>query len=684
VKVENDIDCMCSANGEEAEEFLTVSDLTEGKIDPFGMHVGSFVWNLDDNSLRCSVNAHALVGTESISTLDEALSLLHPDDRALFLRDTDKMISEKQLPPRELRVILSDGTLKTLLVAGEFSCDSKGKPIRCCGVVYDVTESKRADEAARNATELRNIITTLSTRLINLPFDDIDAGIQSSLETLGRFFTRVDRSYVFLVSDDGQKVSNTHEWCAEGVTPQRERLQDMSLERLPWLYKKIQNFEVVHIRDVSRLPRAAQAEKREFERQKIRSLIVVPMVLQHVLAGFVGFDSVREKETWTGDIISVLRLVGEIIANAMDRKKAEVRLKQSEEKYRALFDFSGDAILLLKGGRCFDCNEQAERLFGYNRERIIGAFPWEFSPPFQEDGSRSREKALEMISRALTDRPPVFEWLHQKPDGIPITTEVTLTAVHLGDETIVQAIVRDISDRKLAENELELSRQRLQSLASHLISVREEEKSHIARELHDELGQVLTALNMDLKWLGGKLRKSRVALSSKTDRMAELVTQTIRTVKRIQGELRPTLLDNLGLIAALEWQIKELQERTSLDVSFSHPDEIEADEDRAIALFRIFQEAQTNVVRHARASRIEIALSETDDELLLTVADNGKGLGPEDYNKPDSFGLLGIKERVFSLRGQFSIDSKDGTGTRLDIKIPKKPLTLTSGPKNQS
>ncbi|HAR97233.1 MAG TPA: hypothetical protein DCR97_14920, partial [Deltaproteobacteria bacterium] len=118
--------------------------------------------------------------------------------------------------------------------------------------------------------------------------------------------------------------------------------------------------------------------------------------------------------------------------------------------------------------------------------------------------------------------------------------------------------------------------------------------------------------------------------------------------------------------------------------SFSHPDEIEADEDRAIALFRIFQEAQTNVVRHARASRIEIALSETDDELLLTVADNGKGLGPEDYNKPDSFGLLGIKERVFSLRGQFSIDSKDGTGTRLDIKIPKKPLTLTSGPKNQS
>ena len=663
-----------SGHQEEKEERRAISGSAEEMMDPFGMHVGSFVWNLGDNTLRCSANVHSLVGMESISTLDEALSLLHPDDRDRFRRDTEKMISEKQLPPRELRVSLSDGTQKILLAAGEFSCDMHGKPVRCFGVVYDITKSKRADEAARYTTELRSIVTSVSTRLINLPFDDIDAGIRNSLETLGKFFTKVDRSYVFSVSDDGQRISNTHEWCAEGVESQRERLQDMSVEKLPWIYKRLQNFETVCISDVSGLPDAAQAEKREFERQEIRSLIIVPMALQHVLAGFVGFDSVREKQTWTGDTISVLRLVGEIIANAMDRKKAEVRLKESEEKYRALFDFSGDAILLLKGGRCFDCNAQAERLFQYSRDRIIGAFPWEFSPPFQEDGCRSRDKALEMMSRALTDHPQVFEWLHQGQDETPITTEVKLSAVHLGNETIVQAIVRDITGRKLAENELELSRQRLQSLASHLISVREDEKSHIARELHDELGQVLTALNMDLKWLGGKLRKTSSALSSKTDQMAELVKQTIQTVKKIQGELRPTLLDNLGLIAAMEWQAKEFQERTNIDVSFLHPGEIEAGEERATALFRIFQEAQTNVAKHAKATRMEIDLSETGDELLLTVADNGRGLRPEDYNKPDSFGLLGIKERVLTLQGQFSIDSKEGGGTRLDIKIPKRHL----------
>jgi signal transduction histidine kinase len=188
------------------------------------------------------------------------------------------------------------------------------------------------------------------------------------------------------------------------------------------------------------------------------------------------------------------------------------------------------------------------------------------------------------------------------------------------------------------------------------------------------LGQVLTALNMDLKWLGGKLRKTRRALSSKTDQMAELFRQTIHTVLKIQVELRPTLLDNLGLIAAMEWQVKEFQERTNMDVSFLHPGESEADEERATALFRIFQEAQTNVAKHAKATKVDIDLSEMGDDLFLTVADNGRGLRPEDYNKPDSFGLLGIKERVLTLQGQFSINSKEGGGTRLDIKIPKRHL----------
>jgi PAS domain S-box-containing protein len=765
------------------------------------MATGSFIWNVADNTLQCSANVYSLVGVESMSTLDDALALVHPDDRERFRRDMGRMVSERQLPPTEFRVLLPDGTQKTIVAVGEFSSDKQGGPVRCIGFVHDITESKRAAEAAKYAAELREIVTSLSTRFINLQFDDIDGGIESSLETLGRF-AKVDRSYVFLMSDDGKRMSNTHEWCAEGIKPQMERVQNLPVERLPWVYRKLRNFEVVHIPEVSALPKAAGAEKREFRHQEIRSLVIVPMVLQHVLIGFVGFDSVREKKAWTEDIISILRLVGEIIANTMDRKKSEVRLKQgekkyralvqdaysiilrmdtqgivtfcnefaerffgfeakeligknvvgtivpewestgrnlkrliqdmgrnpacylhlvhenqkkngervwiawanrpisvdegqtieilcvgsditerkraeealtkSEAKYRALFDFSSDAIFLLKDGRCFDCNAQAERMFGYDRKAFIGSFPSQFSPSFQEDGRRSSEKARAMMSTALTDMPQIFEWLHQGKDGTLITAEVTLTAVHLGEETIVQAIVRDITDRKRAENEIELSRKRLQSLASHLISIREDEKSHIARELHDELGQVLTALNMDLKWLGGKLRKNRTTLSSKTDRMAELVMQTIRTVKRIQGELRPTLLDNLGLIAALEWQTKEFQERTNLDVSFSHPDEIEADEDRAIALFRIFQEAQTNVVKHARATRVEIDLSETEDQLLLTVTDNGRGLRPEDYAKPNSFGLLGIKERVISLQGQFSIGSETGIGTRLDIKIPKK------------
>jgi hypothetical protein len=140
LKTENNVDGTHAGHREEKEERRATSGSAEEMKDPFGMHVGSFVWNLGDNTLRCSANAHSLVGMESISTLDEALSLLHPDDRDRFLRDTEKMISEKQLPPRELRVSLPDGTQKILLAAGEFSCDMHGKPVGCFGVVYHITK----------------------------------------------------------------------------------------------------------------------------------------------------------------------------------------------------------------------------------------------------------------------------------------------------------------------------------------------------------------------------------------------------------------------------------------------------------------------------------------------------------------------------------------------------------------
>lgn len=802
-KKEGVVDSLKSKHADTAgnrESGDTVAPVFEDAQEQRKIGVGSFVWNLEDNSMLCSANAHSLVGLDSVSSLDEALLIMHPGDRERFLSEMAEMIAERQTRPIEFRVVLPDGSEKVLFGVGEFGYDSQGKPIRCSGIVCDITESKRVDEALKYTVELRKIVASISTRFINLNFADIDEEIQNALQRLGEF-AHVDRSYVFLLSDDGKTMSNTHEWCAQGITPQMQRIQQMPIDRLPWLHERMRRFEIINIPEVSILPRPAKAERTEFRTQKIRSLIVVPLVLRRVLAGFVGFDSVRENKTWPEDIVAVLQLVGEIIANAIDRKRAEMRLKRSEEKYRALveeafsmilrmdtqgtitfcnefaqrffgfsseeligknvvgtivpeyestgrdlrwliedigrnpgcylnnvnenrrkngelvwiawtnrpvynenggaveilcignditerklaeealtkseakyralFSCSSDAIFLLKDNRCIDCNSQSERMFGYSRDAMIGYATAKFSPPFQPDDRKSVEKAQEMVVKALTGEQQVFEWVFERQDGTLFNTEITLTVVYLGDETLVQCIVRDITDRKVAETELEISRKRLQSLANHLISVREDEKCNIARELHDELGQVLTALNMDLKWLGGKLRKSRAVLSSKTDQMAELVRQTIQTVKRIQGELRPSLLDNLGLIAAMEWQVKEFQERTKLDVSFLHPDEIETDGNRAIALFRIFQEAQTNVAKHAKATRVVIDLSETQDYLFLTITDDGRGIRAEDYNKANSFGLLGIKERVSSLQGQFSIFSKDGVGTTLDIKIPK-------------
>jgi signal transduction histidine kinase len=233
------------------------------------------------------------------------------------------------------------------------------------------------------------------------------------------------------------------------------------------------------------------------------------------------------------------------------------------------------------------------------------------------------------------------------------------------------ALVREIAERKRAEDHLRKSEENLRALAAHLQSVREEEWTRISREIHDELGQALTGLKMDLKWVADRLPGDEPALAERTKSMFGLIDETVASVRRMASRLRPELLDQLGLAAAVEWHAGEFRRRTGIRCNLSLPPEAPTvDRERSTAAFRIFQELLTNVARHANATRIDIAMRTNSGALVLTVEDNGKGIEESAVLDAKSLGLLGMRERVLPFGGTVDINRVGGGGTKGVVSIP--------------
>jgi two-component system, NarL family, sensor histidine kinase UhpB len=243
---------------------------------------------------------------------------------------------------------------------------------------------------------------------------------------------------------------------------------------------------------------------------------------------------------------------------------------------------------------------------------------------------------------------------------------------------LVPAVMRALREseertqHRRAEEQLRESHERLRALSVYLQTVREEERTRIAREVHDELGQALTSCKLDLSWIASKLPADLKPLVEKARMLTAHIDSTIQTVRRISSELRPGVLDHLGLVAAIEWQANEFQNRTGIrcDVRGRVRESME-DQELSTTFFRIFQETLTNVIRHAGATHVAVDLKEADGRITLEVRDNGRGIGREDIDNSNSMGLLGMRERTELLGGAFKIGSlPGGKGTRVRASIP--------------
>jgi len=240
-----------------------------------------------------------------------------------------------------------------------------------------------------------------------------------------------------------------------------------------------------------------------------------------------------------------------------------------------------------------------------------------------------------------------------------------------GRATRMLGLLQNISERHRNEQELKDSREQLRALAASLQSIREEERTNIAREIHDELGQALTGMKMDASWLRRHTPDGAAGTQDKITAMIELIDSTIQTVRRIASELRPGVLDNLGLIAAIEWQAQEFQQRTGImcDV-VSNVESLTLDKSHSTALFRIFQETLTNVVRHSNASRVSVRIEAEQQHVMMRIEDNGKGIRQEDITDSRSLGLLGMRERALLLGGTMEIKGAEGQGTVVSVNMP--------------
>lgn len=357
--------------------------------------------------------------------------------------------------------------------------------------------------------------------------------------------------------------------------------------------------------------------------------------------------------------------------------QARLALEESEARLSAIVDSAMDAIITVDHTqRIALFNSAAEQMFQCSRDQALGSLLDRFIPSRFRSAHRDhidRFARTGVTSRRMGETNLLWAL---RADGEEFPIEASISQTALEGDRYYTVILRDVTRRKESEDALKRQQEELRALSAQVQEARDEEKTRIARELHDELGQLLTALKMDMSWVRERLPAGEEALAAKVRIMNDTLDQTVTSVRRIAADLRPLMLDDLGLADAVNWLVEDFSQRSGVKGNIQAPEHEALDGiDRGIAntVYRALQESLTNISRHARASNAWIVLSIDDSAIQLEIEDDGHGISPEDLAKSRSLGLKGMRERVLHLGGTLEVNRAPRGGTRLSMRLPRAP-----------
>ncbi|QDV33927.1 PAS domain-containing sensor histidine kinase [Tautonia plasticadhaerens] len=360
------------------------------------------------------------------------------------------------------------------------------------------------------------------------------------------------------------------------------------------------------------------------------------------------------------------RLLMRMALDVTDRRRAEDELRVSEERFRALADSAPDGIFIHARRRFSYVNPMASGLFGAGDPgELIG------TPILDRFRPEDREAMVELSRRAVDEGRPVGlrELTILRPGGGTLEVEPSAAPFPLDGDDAGLVFVRDIRDRRRVEQALETTTARLRELNRHVLEVQEAERRHLSRELHDEIGQTLTAIKLDVQ-------SARLRPETREERLEDavaLLDGALGQVRDLALDLRPSILDDLGLVPALGWYVERFRARSGIEGEFScEPPEIRVDPSVATACFRGVQEALTNVGRHSGAGRFSVALRGHPEGLELEVRDDGEGFDPGRLPPRRGLGLVGMRERVEQAGGRLEVASSPGSGTGVRLSFPPR------------
>jgi PAS domain S-box-containing protein len=565
----------------------------------------------------------------------------------------------------------------------------------------EIAERKRAQDDLQYRVELEQLVAAISTHFINLPVKQIDGAINRALKTLGEF-AGVDRSYVLQIYDDGRKMGNTHEWCAEGIAPQIRFMQRLELKKLPWAQEKIANRQILNILRVSTLPAEAGAEKAAFQARGIQSLLNLPMIAGQSYIGLIGFDSVRAERVWADDLINALKIIGEIFANALERQRAEKALQESEERFLQLAENINEVLWMesVDANRLIYVSPVYERVWGRSRQSLFekpSSFLDTVHPEDVEQlkthlGKQRRGQISETEYRII--RPDgTVRWIWDR--GFPIRN---------GDGHVYRSagISEDITERKQAEEQLRHYTQNLEKLVAERTTQIQELERHraeseklaatgrMAARIAHEINNPLAGIKNSFLLIKDAIPSSHQyyeyvgRIDKEIDRIARIIRQMFDLYRQEQDAVRRFRADNAiyDVMALLQPSLRE------------HGLTCEIDAGNAATIVALpeglLRQVLYNLIQNAIEASpaggvVKIAAGVVDQTMRISIADQGAGI-PEEV-RPRIFepffttksklttGGLGLglsvsKSLVESMRGTLAFETQVGAGTVFQITLP--------------